>query len=101
MTGHPPLALLRKLTPEHGWHGELVRDARGEPVAVVAVRVGARWTDSVAIAGENETLAMRHRTHDDRVISPIEPPSESCAVWHRHGRCDDVLAELLELPTET
>jgi hypothetical protein len=57
-----------------------------------------RWTDSVAIAGENETLAMRHRTNDDRLILPTELPSESRAVWRRHGRCEDVLAELFELP---
>jgi hypothetical protein len=52
----------------------------------------------VAIAGENETLAMRHRTNDDRLILPTELPSESRAVWRRHGRCEDVLAELFELP---
>ena len=65
---------------------------------MVAVRVGPVWTDSVAIAGENETLAMRHRTNDHRLILPTELPSESRAVWRRHGRCDDVLAELFELP---
>jgi hypothetical protein len=98
MANHPPVALLRRLTPEHGWRGELLRDARGQPVAVVAVRVGPTWTDSVAIAGENETLAMRHLTNDHHLILPTELPSESRAVWQRHGRCIDVLTEMLELP---
>lgn len=41
---------------------------------------------------------MRHRTHDERQIAPSEPPGETGAVWHRDGRCADVLAELLGLP---
>ena len=100
MTGpiYPATPLLRRLTAAHGWRHELARGAHGEPVAVVAVRVGSTWTDSVAIAGGNETLAMRHRTNDDRLILPTELPSESRAVWRRHGRCKDVLAELFELP---
>ena len=61
-TAYPATPLLRRLTAAHGWRHELVRDTRGEPVAVVAVRIGPTWTDSVAITGENETLAMRHRT---------------------------------------
>ena len=52
----------------------------------------------MAIAGENQTLAMRHRTNDDRLILPTGVPSESRAVWRRHGRCEEVLAELFELP---
>ena len=32
------------------------------------------------------------------MIVPAELPSESRAVWQRHGRCADVLAELFELP---
>ncbi len=100
MTGqeYPATPLLRRLRAANGWHHDLACDARGEPVAVVAVRVGPVWTDSVAIAGENETLAMRHRTNDHRLILPTELPSESRAVWRRHGRCEDVLAELFELP---
>ena len=58
-SGYPATPLLRRLTAANGWHHDLARDAGGEPVAVVAVRVGPVWTDSVAIAGENETLAMR------------------------------------------
>ena len=98
--GYPATPLLRRLTAAHGWHHDLARGAHGEPVAIVAVRVGPVWTDSVAIAGESETLAMRHRTNDDRLILPTELPSESRAVWRRHGRCEDVLAELFELPSD-
>ena len=98
--GYPATPLLRRLTAAHGWQHYLACDAHGEPVAVVAVRVGPVWTDSVAIAGENETLAMRHRTNDHRLILPTELPSESRAVWRRHGRCEDVLAELFELPSD-
>ena len=96
--GYPATPLLRRLTAAHGWRHELARDVLGQPVAVVAVRVGSTWTDSVTIVGENETLAMRHRTNDDRLILPTELPSESRAVWRRHGRCEDVLTELFELP---
>ncbi len=95
---YPATQLLRQLTAAHGWCHALARDTHGQPVAVVAVRVGSTWTDAVAIAGENETLAMRPRTNDDRLILPTELPSESRAVWRRHGRCEDVLAELFELP---
>jgi hypothetical protein len=66
--------------------------------AVAAASEGGQRTDPVAIAGANETLAMRHRTNDHRLILPTELPSESRAVWRRHGRCEDVLAELFELP---
>ena len=41
---------------------------------------------------------MRHRTHETALIVPAELPGESSAVWCRHGRCEDVLAELFELP---
>ena len=97
--GYPATPLLRRLTAAHGWQHDLACDAHGEPAAVVAVRVGPVWTDAVAIAGESETLAMRHRTNDHRLILPTELPSESRAVWRRHGRCEDVLAELFELPS--
>lgn len=96
--GYPATPLLRRLTADNGWHHDVIRDAHGQPEAVTYVRVGRVWTDSVAIAGEDQTLAMRHRTNDDRLILPAELPSESRAVWRRHGRCQDVLAELFELP---
>ncbi len=96
--GYPATPLLRRLTAANGWQHDLARDALGVPVAMVAVRIGPTWTDSVAIAGENQTLAMRHRTNDDRLILPTELPSESRVIWRRHGRCEDVLTELFELP---
>jgi hypothetical protein len=73
-------------------------NAHGDIEIMVAVRVGPVWTDSVAIAGEDQTLAMRHRTRESALIVPAELPGESSAVWRRHGRCEDVLAELFELP---
>ena len=72
--GYPATPLLRRLTAANGWQHDLARDALGVPVAMVAVRIGPTWTDSVAIAGENQTLAMRHRTNDDRLILPTELP---------------------------
>ena len=65
---------------------------------MVAVRVGPVWTDPVAIAGEDQTLAMHHRTDHDRLILSVELSAESRAVWRRHDHCADVLAELFELP---
>lgn len=91
---------LRRMTAANGWRGQLVRDRHGRPDVIVAVRVGPRWTDAVAIEGEDRCIALRQRTDGDRLIVPGELPSETRAVWRRHGRCEDVLAELLDLPTE-
>lgn len=99
MTGqtYPATLYLRRMTTENGWRGEIVRDRHGEPVAIVAVRIGFVWTDSVAIEGEDRCVAMRHRTDDERMIV-VELPGSSGAAWFREGRCTDVLAELFELP---
>ncbi len=75
--GYPGTPLLARLTPANGWRHDVVGDNRG---ALVAVRIGPVWSDSVAIVGEDQTLAMRHRTNDDRLILPAELPSESRAV---------------------
>lgn len=98
---YPATPYLARLTPANGWHADVIRDGNGTPVVIVAVRIGPTWTDSVAIEGEDRTVAMRHRTRDDRLILPTEQPGESRAVWHRDGRCEDVLAELFELPNPT
>lgn len=95
---YPATPYLRRLTPVNGWRAELVRGRHGEPVAILAVRIGPTWTDSLAIEGEDRCIALRHRTHDDGLILPTELPHSSDAVWQRDGRCEDVLAELLELP---
>jgi hypothetical protein len=97
-SSYPATPLLRRLSAGNGWRHDVICDPHSQLEAMVAVRVGPVWTDSVAIAGEDQTLAMRHRTNDDRLILPTELPSESRAVWQRHGRCEDVLAELFELP---
>ncbi len=49
---YPSTPYIRQLTQANGWHRELIPDRHGEPVAIVAVRVGPRWTDSVAIEAE-------------------------------------------------
>ena len=102
MTGqaYPSTKYVRRLTAANGRRHELISDRHGNPVVLVAVRVGDTWTDSVAIEGEDRTVAMRHRTRgDSALIVPSELGSEASTVWHRDGRCADVLAELLELPT--
>jgi len=82
------------MTAANGWQHELIRDEHGHPLVIV----GATWTDSVAIEGEDRAVAMRHRTRDERLIVPAELPGDSSrAVWRRDGRCDDVLAEWFEL----
>ncbi|MGH4018202.1 MAG: hypothetical protein ACRDT0_02940 [Pseudonocardiaceae bacterium] len=96
--GYPATPLLRRLTGWNGWQHDLIHNQHGELHAVVYVRIGPVWTDSVAIAGEDQTLAMRHRTRESDLIVPAELRSESGALWRRHGRCADVLAELFELP---
>lgn len=98
---YPSTPYVRQLTAARGWRRDLIPDRHGDPVAIVAVRIGQRWTDSVAIEGEDRCVAMRHRTRDgDRLVVPAELPGESTAVWRRDGRCEDVLAELLTLPTD-
>jgi hypothetical protein len=94
---YPATPYLRRLTPANGWHGELLRDRHGAPVAIVAVRIGPTWSDSVAIEGEDRCVAIRTRTHSDGLILPTELPGGSGAVWARDGRCVDVLAELVKL----
>ncbi len=109
---YPSTPYLRRMTDANGWRGELIRDAR-RPYAIVALRVGATWTDAVVIEGEDRCAAMRYRTRgDSELIVPselgwrregpglvAELPGEVGAVWCRDGRCDDVLAELFELPS--
>jgi hypothetical protein len=56
---------VRRLTAANGWRHELIGDRHGDPVVLVAVRVGDTWTDSVAIEGEYRTVAVRHRTRGD------------------------------------
>ncbi len=94
---YPSTPYLRRLSRENGWHSELIRDEHGRVEVIVAVRVGPSWTDSIAIAGEDRVIAMRHRTHEGRLIVPGALPSESRAVWQRDGCAEDVLAELFEL----
>lgn len=97
-SSYPATPLLRRLSAGNGWRHDVIRDAHGQLEAVTFVRVGPVWTDSITIAGEDQTLALRRRTNDYRLILPAELPSESRAVWRRHGRCEDVLGELFELP---
>ncbi len=97
-SGYPATPLLARLSPASGWRHDLIRNAHGEIEVMVAVRIGPVWTDSVAIVAEDQTLAMRHRTRETDLVVPAELPGESSAVWRRHGRCAEVLAELFELP---
>lgn len=113
MTGRPPEALLRQLSPERGWRREMLRDEHG-PYAIVAVRVGPTWTDAVAIEGADRTVAMRHPTRDDHRLPGefttqwrregpglvLSFAGESTATWRRQGRCAEVLTELLGLPRD-
>ncbi len=54
---YPATPYLRRLTADNGWRAELIRDRHGEPAAIVAVRVGPSWPDSVAIEGEDRCVA--------------------------------------------
>ncbi len=81
---YPATPYLHRLTPADGWRGGLVRDEHGNPLVVVAVRIVP--TEPVVWRRVGPGLAA-------------EPPDGSGAVWRRDGRCVDVLAELLELPT--
>ncbi|MGH3812500.1 MAG: hypothetical protein ACRDUV_08595 [Pseudonocardiaceae bacterium] len=83
---YPVTPLLRKLSAWNGWQHDLIHDAHGRLEAIVYVRVGPVWTDSVAISGEDQTIALRHRSRETELIVPTGLPSESGAVWQRHGR---------------
>ncbi len=45
---HPAMPYLVQLCPDNGWRPEVIPDRDG-PRAITAVRVGARFTDAVAI----------------------------------------------------
>ena len=77
---YPAMPYLRRLTAVNGWRHELIRDEHGDPAVLVAVRVGATWTDSVVIEGEDRAVAMRHRTDSDRLIVPAGLSGGSGAV---------------------
>ncbi len=94
---YPALPYLQRMTPDNGWHGQLIRDQRGRADRIVTVRVGPTWTDAVAIEAEHRCVAMRFRTHEDALVLPGGLPGTSGAVWFRDGPCVDVLAELFEL----
>ncbi len=100
VTGRRYLATpyLARLTAANGWQADVIRDGDGRAVVLVAVRIGPSWTGSVAIEGEDRTVAIGHRTRDDRLVPPTGCPDSCGAGWHRDGRCADVLAELFELP---
>lgn len=61
---YPATPYLRRLTAANGWRAELIRDEHGDPLVIVAIRVGPDWTDSVAIEGEDRCVALRQRTRD-------------------------------------
>ncbi|MGH4022024.1 MAG: hypothetical protein ACRDT0_22860 [Pseudonocardiaceae bacterium] len=84
----PWLAYLR---PEWGWSVFPISD-----VALIYVRERGRWVDTVAIFGEDDTVAFRHHD-DDQELTPLAFDRPGY-VWMRHGRCEDVLRELMELP---
>ena len=74
---YPSTKYVRRLTAANGWRHELILDRHGNPAVLVAVRVGDTWTGSVAIEGEDRTVAMRHPTRDDSaLIVPSELGSE-------------------------
>lgn len=102
MTAHTYTAtcFLRQMTAANGWHGQLVRDHQGRADVIVAVRVGPTWTDAVAIESEDRCVALRYPTDEDHLILPTELSGTSGRVWHRDGRCVEVLAELFELEAD-
>jgi len=97
---YPATPYLRCIAADKQWQGHLVRDRHGQPYALVAVHVGPTWTDAVAVEAEDRCVAICTRTNEDALILPTEPPDGSGVVWRRDGRCEDVLAELLELQQE-
>lgn len=97
---YPSTRYLQQLTVANGWRPELIPDRHGRPLAVVVVRVGSRFTDAVVIEGEDRVTATRHRTSTDQPAMPSQLPDEATAVWYRYGHAEEVLAELVALPTE-
>ncbi len=70
------------------------RDAAGEPVAVVGVRVHHNVVDVVHLEAEDTVVAMRVPGNETNVLSP------SRTWWRSTGSVCEVLDDLLRLPDD-
>ena len=70
------------------------RDATGEPVAVVGVRVHHNVVDVVHLEAEDDVVAMRVPGTELNVLAPTR------TWWRSTGSVCDVLDDLLRLPDD-
>lgn len=70
------------------------RDAEGELVTVVGVRMHESVVDVVRLDAEDDVTATRMPYDEPNVLEPKQ------VLWRRTGDMDDVVDELLELPDD-
>lgn len=71
------------------------RDAQGDPVAVVGVRVHHDVVDVVHLEAEDAVVAMRVPSTEENVLAPTR------TWWRSAGPVCEVLEDLLGLPDRT
>lgn len=70
------------------------RDASGELVTVVGVRMHDTVVDVVRLDGEDDVTATRMPYDEPNILEPKQ------VLWQRSGDMNDVVGELLELPDD-
>lgn len=77
---------------ERGYKFVHPRDAQGEIISVVGVRVHGTVVDVVRLDAEDEVTAMRMPADEVDVLAP------TTLLWRREGHIREVVDALLELP---
>ncbi|MFC4005529.1 hypothetical protein ACFS2C_24990 [Prauserella oleivorans] len=79
---------------ERGYRFVHPRDANGELVAVVGVRVHGTVVDVVRLDAEDDVTAMRMPSEEPDILQPKN------VLWRRDGDLETVIADLLALGDE-
>lgn len=70
------------------------RDARGEVLEIVGIRVHDNVVDVVRLNAEDDVIAMRMPGDEDNILSPER------VLWQLAGPVGDVLKQILALPED-
>jgi hypothetical protein len=70
------------------------RDANGEVLEIVGIRMHDNVVDVVRLGAEDDVLAMRMPGDEENILAPAR------VLWRRTGSVGSVLAEALALPED-
>lgn len=79
---------------ERGYKFVHPRDAEGEIITIVGVRVHGTVVDVVRLDAEDEVTAMRMPSEESDILAP------STLLWRRDGGMREVVDALLDLPDD-